>query len=266
MIIIPKAYGKTGTKLKICNLFCNIVNLFNLVVACCAKTDCIKLFMSYAIHGIYGLSATTFLHLQRPDLLHSRQGHPKGTIEKKTWKQQQSMLNAFWSHFKHFGRLLGKSYLFHTPSKTDGRVPSQKGALTPCNLTYWEASRLTFVPPLLTSLGVGRGRNLSVGGGEWGVGRGGGGLLTNNTFQLFYNSTHFSQATLSFQGHYFVQISQPAKIGLEEQIFLRNRWLGAPGQSWFIGSKAWNIAIQLVLQPCCKASCTFLVSALPYNS
>ena len=174
MIIIPKAYGKTGTKLKMCNLFCNIVNLFNLVVACCAKTDCIKLFMSYAIHGIYGLSATTFLHLQRPDLLYNRQGHPKGTIEKKTWKQQQSMLNAFWSHFKHFGRLLGKSYLFHTPSKTDGRVPSQKGALTPCNLTYWEASQLTFVPPLLTSLGVGRGRNLSVGGGEWGVGRGGG--------------------------------------------------------------------------------------------
>ena len=231
-----------------CNLFCNIVNLFNLVVACCAKTDWIKLRMSYAIHGIYGLSATTFLHQQRPDLLHNRQGHPKGIIEKKAWKQQQSMLNAFWSHFKHFGRLLGKSYLFHTPSKTDGRVPSQQGALTPCNLTYWEASQLKFVQPLLTSLGVGRGRNLSVGGGGWGDG---GGLLTNNTFQLFYNSTHFSPATLSFQGHYFVQISQPAKIGLEEQIFLRNRWLVAPGQSWFIGSKAWNIAIQLVLQPCC---------------
>ena len=88
---------------------------------------------------------------------------------------------------------------------------------------------------------------------QWGEGGEGreGGLLTNNTFQLFYNSTHFSPATLSFQGHYFVQISQPAKIGLEEQIFLRNRWLVAPGQSWFIGSKAWNIAIQLVLQPCC---------------
>ena len=104
-------------------------------------------------------------------------------------------------------------------------------------------------------------------GGRGVRGRGGGGLLTNNTFQLFYNSTHFSPATLSFQGHYFVQISQTAKIALEEQIFfLRNRWLGFPGQSWFIGSKAWNIAIQLVLQPCCKASCTFLVSALPYNS
>ena len=188
-----------------CNLFCNIVKLFNLVVACCAKTDCIKLRMSYAIQGIYGLSATTFLHLQRPDLLNNRQGHPKGIIEKKTWKLQQSMLNTFWSHFKHFWRLLGKSYLFHTPSKTDGRVPSQQGALTPGNLTYWEASQLTFVQPLLTSLGGQRAEPFN------------GGLLTNNTFQLFYNSTQFSPATLSFQGHYFFQISQPAKIGLESK-------------------------------------------------
>ena len=188
-----------------CNLFCNIVKLFNLVVACCAKTDCIKLRMSYAIHGIYGLSATTFLHLQRPDLLNNRQGHPKGIIEKKTWKLQQSMLNTFWSHFKHFWRLLGNSYLFHTPSKTDGRVPSQQGALTPGNLTYWEASQLTFVQPLLTSLGGQRAEPFN------------GGLLTNNTFQLFYNSTQFSPATLSFQGHYFFQISQPAKIGLESK-------------------------------------------------
>ena len=170
--------------------------------------------MSYAIHGIYGLSATTFLHLQRPDLLNNRQRHPKGIIEKKTWKLQQSMLNTFWSHFKHFWRLLGKSYLFHTPSKTDGRVPSQQDALTPCNLTYWEASQLTFVQPLLTSLGGQRAEPFNGGRGVRGRG---GGLLTNNTFQLFYNSTQFFPATLSFQGHYFVQISQPAKIGLESK-------------------------------------------------
>ena len=180
-----------------CNLFCNIVKLFNLVVACCAKTDWIKLRMSYAIHGIYGLSATTFLHLQRPDLLHNRQGHPKGIIEKKAWKQQQSMLNAFWSHFKHFGRFLGKSYLFHTPNKTDGRVPSQQGALTPCNLTYWEASQLKFVQPLLTSLGVGRGRNLSVGGGGWGEGGRG-----------FWQITHSSYSTIL---HTFPQQHFPSK-------------------------------------------------------
>ena len=46
------------------------------------------------------------------------------------------MNKAFGSHFKHFGRLLGKIYLFLTPSKTGGRVPSQQGALTTCNLTY----------------------------------------------------------------------------------------------------------------------------------
>ena len=31
---------------------------------------------------------------------------------------------------------LEKIYLFLTPSKTDGRVPSQQGAPTTCNLTY----------------------------------------------------------------------------------------------------------------------------------
>ena len=231
-----------------CNLFCNIIKLLNLVVACCAKTDCIKLRMSYAIHGIYGLSATTFLHLQRPDLLNNRQGHPKGIIEKKTWKLQQSMLNTFWSPFKHFWRLLGKSYLFHTPSKTDGRVPSQQGALTPCNLTYWEASQLTFVQPLLTSLGGQRAEPFN--GGRGVRGRGGGGLLTNNTFQQ-----HFPyKDIISFKSPSLQKLAWNRRTDIFEE------------QSWFIGSKAWNIAIQLVLQPCCKASSTFLVPASPYNS
>ena len=47
------------------------------------------------------------------------------------------MNKAFRSPFKHFGRLPGKIYPFIlTPSKTDGRVPSQQGAPTTCNLTY----------------------------------------------------------------------------------------------------------------------------------
>ena len=241
-----------------CNLFCNIVKLFNLVVACCAKTDCIKLRMSYAIHGIYGLSATTFLHLQRPDLLHNRQGHPKGIIEKKTWKQQQSMLNTFWSHFKHFWRLLGKSYLFHTPSKTDGRVPSQQGALTLCNLTYWEASQLTFVQPLLTSLGGQRAEPFN--GGRGVRARGGGGFwqITHSSYSTILHSfpqQHFpSKDILSFKSPSLQKLAWNRRTDIFEE------------QPWFIGSKAWNIAIQLVLQPCCKASCRFLVSALPYNS
>ena len=34
-----------------------------------------------------------------------------------------------------------KIYLFLTPSKSDGRVPSQQGAPTTCSLTYWEVSQ-----------------------------------------------------------------------------------------------------------------------------
>ena len=56
------------------------------------------------------------------------QGRPTGHFEKKILKQQQNMNKAFGSHFKHFGRLMGKIYLFLTPSKTGGRVPSQQGA------------------------------------------------------------------------------------------------------------------------------------------
>ena len=33
---------------------------------------------------------------------------------------------------------MGKMYLFLIPSKSDGRVKSQQGAPTSCNLTYWE--------------------------------------------------------------------------------------------------------------------------------
>ena len=76
--------------------------------------------------------------------------HPTGNFGKKTWKQQQSVNKAFWSHFKHFGRLLGKMYLFLTPSKTDGSVPSQQGAPTTCNQTYWEVSQQTYFQTLIT--------------------------------------------------------------------------------------------------------------------
>ena len=55
------------------------------------------------------------------------------------------MNKAFRSHFKHIGRLPGKTYLFLTPSKTDARVPSQQSAPTTCYLTYWEVSQQTYV-------------------------------------------------------------------------------------------------------------------------
>ena len=62
------------------------------------------------------------------------------------------MNKAFWSHFKHFGRLLGKNHLFLTPSRTDRRVPSEQGAPTLCNLTYWEVSQQTYIQKLQASL------------------------------------------------------------------------------------------------------------------
>ena len=48
-----------------------------------------------------------------------------------------------WSYFKHFGRSLGKIYLFLTASKTDKEVPSKQGTPSTYNLTYWEVSQQT---------------------------------------------------------------------------------------------------------------------------
>ena len=75
------------------------------------------------------------------------------------------MNKAFCSHFKHFGGLLGKIYLFLTPSKTDGRVPSQQGAPKTCNL---EVSKQTYVQTLLARLDVVIGQNSAL---QWGLDR-----------------------------------------------------------------------------------------------
>ena len=75
-------------------------------------------------------------------------------FEKKALKEQQSMNKSFWNHFRHFGRLLEKTYLFLISSKTDGRVPSQQGAPTTCNLTYLGVSQQTYVQALLAGWGV----------------------------------------------------------------------------------------------------------------
>ena len=46
-------------------------------------------------------------------------------------------------------------YLFLTPRKTNGRVPSQQGAPTTCNVTYWDVSQQTYVHRVPASLGCG---------------------------------------------------------------------------------------------------------------
>ena len=58
--------------------------------------------------------------------------------------------------------MLGKIYLFLTPSKTDGRVPSQQDAPTTCNLSF---------PADMT------GKFQPFSGGGWG------GLLRQSTYQ-----------------------------------------------------------------------------------
>ena len=62
-------------------------------------------------------------------------------------------------------------YLFLTPSKTDGRVPSQQGAPTTCNLSYREVSQQKCVQTLLASLGVVIGQNSAPQRG-WGEAKG----------------------------------------------------------------------------------------------
>ena len=80
------------------------------------------------------------------------------------------MNKAFWSHFKRFGRLLGKIYLLFTSSKTDGKFPSQQSAPKTCNLTYWEVPQQTYVQTLLASFGlvIGKNSDLRGEGGEGG--------------------------------------------------------------------------------------------------
>ena len=147
------------------------------------------------------------------------------------------MNKALWSHFKHFGRLLGKIYPFLTPSKTDGRVPSQQGAPTTSNLTYWEVSQQTKVQTLLASLVVDIGQNSALlggvkgGGGRWGFS------------QIAHTSYSRHQRTKSLQTPWIVYFpatispfkdilffpNLPASEKLpEEQIYWGKDPLGAP--------------------------------------
>ena len=71
------------------------------------------------------------------------------------------MIKAFWSHFKHFGRLLGKIDLFLI--KTDGRVPNQQGAPTTCNLTSIRRGRRAKLRPSVEVGGGGEGGSRKMG-------------------------------------------------------------------------------------------------------
>ena len=61
------------------------------------------------------------------------------------------------------------------PGRHDGRVHSQQGASTTCNLTYWEVSHQLYLQTLLASLVVAKGHNSDLLSGRGG-GVGGGGV------------------------------------------------------------------------------------------
>ena len=144
------------------------------------------------------------------------------------------MNKAFWNHFKHFGRLLGKIYLLFTPSKTDGRIPSRQGAPTTRNLTCWEVSQQTYVQTLLASLGVRCSHSAKF---SPSVGVGGGGCVailhtkSQKTIWIIY-----FPATLSFQGYInFSKSPSQQKISWSTDI-LRNRSIGCPCH-WLVVQK-----------------------------
>ena len=96
-------------------------------------------------------------------------------------------------------------YLFLTASQTDEEVPSQQGAPSACNLTYWEVFRQTYV--------IGQNSALR--------GKGGGGgrakrFLTDSAQQLAPQTPTIFQFPRTY---YFVQISRPAKICPKNRYF-----------------------------------------------
>ena len=113
--------------------------------------------------------------------------------------------------------------------KTIGRVRSQQGAPSTCNLTYWEVSQQTYVQTLMASLGVVRWQNSALqGGGEGGwkqeigcsvEGEGGMGkrFLTAHSSYFRHYIPHNTFLPRTY--HYF-HISQPAKNCQKNRYFV----------------------------------------------
>ena len=157
-------------------------------------------------------------------------GTQRQIFVKKSWKQQQSVNKAFWSHFKHFGRLLGKIYLFLTPSKTDGRAPMQ-----PARCTYnlqpdlVESFPVDVCPDITGQCGLGHRAKDKIQNPalQWGdEGEGGGGLVEDKQVPhkghiaaILDIKFLFPSITFLLTTYYFFQISQPVKICLKNRYF-----------------------------------------------
>ena len=140
--------------------------------------------------------------------------------------------------------------MFLIPSKTDGKVPSQQGVPTTCNLTYWEVSQQTYLQAPLTGLGEAQGHRTkfrpSVGG------RGGHrnmGVAKRRIYSFwgwgsFWQKTHarysthqiptdthsyiFPSNTFHLWTYHFFQTPIQRKTGRRTYIFLETDLLGAP--------------------------------------
>ena len=157
--------------------------------------------------------------------INNQQEHPP-KINNKVWVKLSeailSILGDFWEKFKCSPR--------PTSSKSDGTVPSQQGALTTCNLTYWEVSQQTYVQTLLPSLGVVIEQNKAL---RWG--RGGGGRergfwqIAPTTFKSPQTPLIvYFPATISFQGHINFPISPGQQTFAWGTDILSSRSIGHP--------------------------------------
>ena len=146
------------------------------------------------------------------------------------------MKKDVWSYFKHFGTLLGKIYLFLTPSKTDEEVPSQQGAHSTFNLTYWEVSQQTYATGQIQLFRGGEGG--LIGNWVWPKGyihpfSGGWGEGLRGFWQIAHSSYSTHQITSDTTIFQFPRtlfcLNLPASKNLpEEQIFWGTDPLGAP--------------------------------------
>ena len=146
------------------------------------------------------------------------------------------MNKAFWSHFKHFGRLLEKSYLYHTPSKSWWKS-SQQARYT-YNLqsdslgSFPEDARMSRHHRPVES---GHRAKLSPS-----VGRGGEG---------FRQTAHSSYLSAILQrAYYFFQIFQPKKNCLKNRCFGEQiHWVPltfVPTQK--LSGTVWTISLRFV--------------------
>ena len=138
-------------------------------------------------------------------------------------------------------------YVFLTPSKTDGRVPSQQGVPTICNLTYWEVSQQRYLQALLAGLGEATGQNSDLQWGQRGAQKHGCGQKANLSLQgvgkflakkLMPDILHiksqqtstviFFQATLSIFGHTTSSKLPSSKNWPEEHMFFQKQIYWVP--------------------------------------